>query len=49
MAKRVRMSDQAARGAGWRQRYIDDPGIPAPNVYSLPAAFRVRATGEVGR
>ncbi len=49
MAKRVRMSDQAARGADWRQRYVDEPGIPAPNAYSLPAAFRVRATGEVGR
>jgi hypothetical protein len=49
MAKRVRMSDQAARGAAWRQRYVDEPGIPAPNAYSLPAAFRVRATGEVGR
>lgn len=49
MAKRVRMSDQAARGADWRQRYVDEPGIPAPNAYSLPAAFRVRATGEAGR
>jgi len=49
MAKRVRMSDQVARGADWRQRYVDEPGIPAPNAYSLPAVFRVRATGEAGR
>lgn len=47
MGKRVRMMDQAARGAGWRRRSIDDPGIPAPNSYSLPAVFRMRA--EAGR
>ena len=47
MGKRVRMMDQAARGAEWRRRSIDDPGIPAPNSYSLPAVFRMRA--EAGR
>ena len=46
MAKRVRMMDQAARGADWRRRSIDEPGIPAANVYSLPAVFRMRAVGE---
>ena len=47
MGKRVRMMDQAARGAEWRRRSIDEPGIPAPNAYSLPAVFRMRA--EAGR
>ncbi|MFM8872787.1 MAG: hypothetical protein ACKOJI_05440 [Phycisphaerales bacterium] len=49
MAKRVRMMDQAARGAEWRRRSIDEPGIPAPNVYSLPAVFRMRVVGEAGQ
>ena len=49
MAKRVRMMDQAARGAEWRRRSIDEPGIPAPNAYSLPAVFRMRAAAEAGR
>lgn len=49
MARRVRMADQAARGVAWRQRSVEDPGIPAPNAYSLPAVFRVRAVAEVGR
>ena len=47
MGKRVRMMDQAARGAEWRRRSIDDPGISAPNSYSLPAVFRMRS--EAGR
>lgn len=49
MAKRVRMMDQAARGAEWRRRFIDEPGIPAPNAYSLPAVFRMRVAGEAVR
>jgi hypothetical protein len=49
MAKRVRMMDQAARGAEWRRRFIDEPGIPAPNAYSLPAVFRMPVVGEATR
>lgn len=49
MAKRVRMMDQAARGAEWRRRSIDEPAIPAANAYSLPAVFRMRAVGKAGR
>ena len=49
MAKRVRMMDQAARGAEWRRRFIDEPGIPAPNAYSLPAVFRMRVVAEATR
>lgn len=49
MAKRVRMMDQSARGAEWRRRSIDEPGIPAANVYSLPAVFRMRVVGEALR
>ncbi len=49
MAKRVRMMDQAVRGAEWRRRFIEEPGIPAANVYSLPAVFRMRVVGEAVR
>ena len=49
MAKRVRMMDQAAHGAEWRRRSINEPGIPAANVYSLPVVFRMRVVGEAGQ
>ena len=49
MAKRVRMMDQAARGSELHRRSIDEPGIPAPNAYSLPAVFRMRAAGGAVR
>ncbi|MFM8871763.1 MAG: hypothetical protein ACKOJI_00085, partial [Phycisphaerales bacterium] len=49
LAKRGRMMVQAPRGAAWRRRSIDEPGIPTPNVYSLPAVFRMRVVGEAGQ
>jgi hypothetical protein len=49
MARRVRMIDQAARGADRHRRPIDEPGIPAPNTYSLPAVFRMRVAGDAVR
>jgi hypothetical protein len=43
------MMDQAAHGAEWRRRSINEPGIPAANVYSLPVVFRMRVVGEAGQ
>lgn len=45
MANRVRMMDAAERRGVPPCRSFDEPGIPAPGPYSIPAVFRIRACG----
>ena len=45
MANRVRMLDAAERRGVPPCRSFDEPGIPAPGPYSIPAVFRIRACG----
>lgn len=45
MAKRVRMMDATERRGASPSRWFEVPGIPAPNPFSVPAVFRIRADG----
>jgi hypothetical protein len=49
MANRVRMMDATDRRGAPPCRSFEEPGIPAPNPFSVPAAFRIRADGGAGR
>lgn len=45
MAKRVRMMDATEGRGAPPSRWFEEPGIPAPNPFSVPAVFRIRAEG----
>lgn len=49
MANRVRMMDVAERAGAPACRSFEEPGIPAPNPFSVPAAFWIRADGGAER
>ena len=49
MAKRVRMIDATERRGEPPSRWVEEPGIPAPNPFSVPAVFRIRANGGAER
>lgn len=49
MAKRVRMMGVAERDGAPACRSFEEPDIPAPNPFSVPAVFRIRADGGAER